>query len=72
MVPTSKLAVMPSCGTPNRPMNQIDLIPPPAHSTLVVAGADLGVTIDRLQALGVTILGYSVKLSTYTLNLIAP
>ena len=62
MVPTSKLAVMPSCGTPNRPMNQIDLIPPPAHSTLVVAGADLGVTI----------LGYSVKLSTYTLNLIAP
>ena len=53
-------------------MKQPDLLPRPSHAVLVVPGADLAHTIQRLQHQGVTILGYSVKLSTYTLNLIVP
>lgn len=53
-------------------MNQPDLLPRPSHAVLVVPGADLAHTIQRLQDQGVVITGYSVKLSTYRLNLIVP
>jgi hypothetical protein len=53
-------------------MNQPDLIPPPTHVAMEVPGAALAQTVERLRDLGVVILAYDVKLSTYTLSMIVP
>jgi hypothetical protein len=56
-----------------RTMKQPDLIPPdPTTSTLTVAGADLERTERHLREIGAVLLGFSVRGSTYTLNVIMP
>jgi len=69
------LAIHPPPFTRDNTMSQTsqpDLIPPPAHVVLEVPGSALEHTIQRLRDLGVVILAFDVRASTYTLNLIVP
>lgn len=51
---------------------QPDLFAEPTPTTIVVTGADLGPTADRVRSLGGVILGISAKGATYTLTALLP
>jgi hypothetical protein len=53
---------------------QPDLFPEPSSScaSITVQGMELGTATKRLRELGAVVLGFSVKGSTYTIDVILP